>query len=1603
MKIFGLALLLATCVAAASRPALSQDAEKKGAGNKMYAIPSWGDMTLVYGPGTDPAMDSEPAMENMFRYWKGRGFSGVFLRSDLQQVEPFVRRNPREQMNPALALLWQDIDVQAKTHDYYKSAQQAADKTGFEFWAYHPHIFSNGAPEGVGEDGPGRMVPWSYVDKYMYEHPETVVVDRKGHKYWMVPEYAYPGMRASKVSEFVYLAKTYGIKRFLLSLRSEVSQIMDNAAHADQYGFNKPVADDMKRLYDVDIMTDPRFDVDSPNFKLDDPMVQKWRDLRGTYFTQLLRDLRKGLSAVDPNIQIAITFSGEFAGPPLGNWRMDWRTWVDEGLVDMLVTPVFFEASLDPDADKKGYLTHARLGVGTVPLKTMHDTIAKSKHPEIKIIQTGGPYYQFTAPPAGADGWQTDVWYSSYHKAWQQRWDQWMRDVKDFGAIKFLDQNFDTVSPRDFTGAAGSWGGVTYDPKLRACPGGWWRLGDGASTRPFAQSVVKRGATGQAIQLTSGPDSSLTGWHMAGPDRSTFSGSVDSTITNGVATLDFWVQRKTADSAFNVSLQGDGTERDMALRVAPTTGKISYSTGAAVGGGYAWKETEYSVPVGSWQKLTMRVDIDRAVYSAFMGDSRPVTIGKDVPLTIPKERIMDQIGTNLRIKVPVFKQIKQVVFAPEGAAGSTLFLDDVSLNWKPTLYFAPRGTTVAFADDFEKRTLDADFGSKAVTAGWKLPADAPSNGFFITNDTSYGAGVKALQSRGDAKIMAIPAKKLNLKAPLNLDMDMFLLSSKTAYNMIPNPTLTAPHRTVVGLADEKSGAWLAAVQGGDVNWQIWDGNAWKDSGVRFDYDAWNHVQIALDGKGGYKVVVQPVGQMPIFAGTAKTGAMPNASTPVLMIDPLKTEDHVSLYDNVLHNFRRAGSARSRVCAIKRRYAMFLKLRRLMLAIFPARSLFKQLRHRLRAQPQPLVWSPPPKNVSVSVFQSRQSNNIRGDLVPLSSPPAIDEAFDAAQKSFGATRVLWRGLQEEDYVRHQQFRPDNIWLYDVWQWSRRLSLDLKLNTHAVKAAHRRGMKIWGLTSLFEYGAEPREAVYTAMEYGPAVSEDRLRINHREWNPMDRHGIRRQTGPLEFAYPEARRALCDQLTGEVLRHDYDGLMLVTYIENTDLWFEDEFGFSPPIVREFKRRYGVDIRTQPFDVQAWRDLRGEYVTQFLRELSATLHARGKKLGVAVDPKRPERAQPWAGNPNVSNAGSLKMDWRRWIREGIVDEIMVGSPDGSEAFAAQVAQVQPKSATNFSILSHPQAPRKTLSAPLPSGWTPIVSASVPAFETDIAPPTLGVLARRRHIRALAARGATALPELEALLHDEDHATRVAAVVALGKVYSGSTPSRIYEATAKYGNAQFNYEAAQSLSKMKDAATPAIIAGLNSRVLAVRRLAVEALRAGELRPQAMPRLLVTLRDEDSWVRWAATLSIGRLGAQDASNRALAMRALLAQMNDAHPTVRAAAAGALGDLFSGGSGDAESRTRVLATLSARFAEYGKNYRGADAEWGFKTPGRALQKWGEGGEAVLQKYLQSDDAVLSDHAWRALYLPPSSLGAAAKDLESAQPFYNLHPLGRALAR
>ena len=147
----------------------------------------------------------------------------------------------------------------------------------------------------------------------------------------------------------------------------------------------------------------------------------------------------------------------------------------------------------------------------------------------------------------------------------------------------------------------------------------------------------------------------------------------------------------------------------------------------------------------------------------------------------------------------------------------------------------------------------------------------------------------------------------------------------------------------------------------------------------------------------------------------------------------------------------------------------------------------------------------------------------------------------------------------------------------------------------------------------------------------------------------------SGAICFAYPEARKAVIDMNVKVAIDSKYDGIMFHTYIEEFSARFDDEFGFNEPIVKEFKKRYGIDIRSQEFDPNDLASLRGEYLTQFLRELKVDLSKHNIKLGLFLDPENPDLPQRRSAGKQILCTGRIHIDWRRYIREGIVDELMV------------------------------------------------------------------------------------------------------------------------------------------------------------------------------------------------------------------------------------------------------------------------------------------------------------------------------------------------------------
>jgi len=862
----------------------------RGQETSLYVIPSWGDMAIVYGPGTAAAMDSPGAIEAMVRHWQGRGFTGVFLRSDLGQFPPgaIVRNSARRQDNPGLARSWQLIDEIMATADLHRATSVAARKTGFEYWIFHPHLFSEGAPEEVGVPGLGRMVPWSYELRYLRDHPEAIVVDRAGAKQWMVPEYIDPGIRAHKAAEFAHMAKTYRPTGILASLRSETNQLIPPPDHADQYGFGPQIVAEMRRLYGVDILSDARFDWRAPGFNPQDEMLGRWRDLRGAGFTELLREIRAAMRAAAPGVKLGITLSGDFMGPPLGNARLDWATWIDEGLVDLIVAGASQEATYDTRADKKGYLTHARAGKGTIPLEQLKERIRRSAHPDIQVIQPGAPAYFFPPPPVGADGWQCDAWYDSYHKAAAERWSQWQRDLAERGAIDFLSQNFDAFAPGD-SAALGGLGDGRYHPDLRACPGFWYTVTDGADGRPFIQNTTRRGTTGCAITLTR---RDLTAVHYSSPDRSLMTGQLDTAITTGKATLSFWIHRPEGKNTLTVFLTGNAAyEKDVALRV-DGAGAIFHSRGAE------WIATPIRIPAGQWTRLTLDADLESMTYAARMGQGAGVEICRNVGFAAGADRSIAQHGVeSVKVKVPAWRLFNTLIFLPAEDGREPFHLDDVSLQWRPAQPGAPQGKDRRLSEDFENEKPGA---SEFPGRSWQIEpgGPAPNTGpaFFIERSTSFGAGTRCLRAAGGGRFTA-PLGSLPLNGPLTIDFDLFVRSGKASPILLPDPAVRSPH-SVTFSVQATDGALIARVAAVDGSWRLWDGTQFIDTGRAVTLDGWGHVQLVLEQEmRTLRLITQPVGEAP--RPVAEVPLLSRSEGPLrLIIEPSATPRHVSGLDNL---------------------------------------------------------------------------------------------------------------------------------------------------------------------------------------------------------------------------------------------------------------------------------------------------------------------------------------------------------------------------------------------------------------------------------------------------------------------------------------------------------------------------------------------------------------------------------------------------------------------------------------------------------------------------------------------------------------------------------
>jgi len=473
-----------------------------------------------------------------------------------------------------------------------------------------------------------------------------------------------------------------------------------------------------------------------------------------------------------------------------------------------------------------------------------------------------------------------------------------------------------------------------------------------------------------------------------------------------------------------------------------------------------------------------------------------------------------------------------------------------------------------------------------------------------------------------------------------------------------------------------------------------------------------------------------------------------------------------------------------------------------------------------------------------------------------------------------------------------------------------------------------------------------------------------------------------------------------------------------------FEDEFGYSQPIVDEYQKRYGVDIRTQAFDKDKWSKLRGEYLTQFMRELHSALAAAGKKIAVSTDGLDPHLPCKWNVAGGVRTVGRLHMAVDTWVKEKIVDEINLYYPN-SDASLASVQRMCDGSGVKVSIFGHTRGelPKgvdriMTVNTEMESGFdwdhyvdfpdenvtpeasdtltskdvfarrrilTAVLRGKRPAQASEVIPLLADpdIYVRRNAIRALATlKDKSAIPALEKGLRDPENGVRWQAVMALAAL---DAPGLIDLMMNVVGRDEGNYQVPfvivpaalddlKTRKQLSDAVVEQLIARTKDPKDRVRETAWYAISTLALHdsPGLTHAALRTLReDANSYPRELSLMALRNI--QATPEIFAQVRKTLAEDNDVVVQVRAATT--LADLTHSAGNPAEVVKQSVQDLSAAFKRYGGNCTRTDKDWGWREVGNAFAALGADGDKALQDIMNDkQDARLADLAWRVIYLP-----------------------------
>jgi hypothetical protein len=264
---------------------------------------------------------------------------------------------------------------------------------------------------------------------------------------------------------------------------------------------------------------------------------------------------------------------------------------------------------------------------------------------------------------------------------------------------------------------------------------------------------------------------------------------------------------------------------------------------------------------------------------------------------------------------------------------------------------------------------------------------------------------------------------------------------------------------------------------------------------------------------------------------------------------------------------------------------------------------------------------------------------------LSTLESLGRRMKAWREELGANSVHWRCTR--DRIEGKYFAARG---YRHFFRARKPDVPWDDFLEVPRLAHGLDMAVLLYVSLFDEGwplppKRVREgSFHNAMHGRHASWQTEFSRKNPQYAVTDRARKKRQWGVLSLAYPEVREHFIGRYSRLLDGGEFDGVFVCLRSQARPVDFADAYGFNAPVRRDFQERYGRDIWSEDFDLQAWRDLLGDYLTRFFMELRQNL-PENCLLAVGVPRGR-------VLGPPLSNTS---LEWDRWVKEGLVDHLVV------------------------------------------------------------------------------------------------------------------------------------------------------------------------------------------------------------------------------------------------------------------------------------------------------------------------------------------------------------